>query len=115
MLCAAHSGWAARAAATCADASPIAPDHSSAPVAGSKDLSSVAMLRASVKTGGKRSSRVHSLSHAADGRDLGFERRPVVAIGDGGPDSLDLLDVHRAGLLVAPIGMPAGRSIVVDL
>ena len=47
----------------------------------------------------------HRLAHPPDRGDLGLERLPVVALGDRRPDRLDLLDMHRAGRRVGPIGM----------
>ena len=52
----------------------------------------------------------HRLAHPADRGDLGLERRPVVALGDRRPDRLDLVDMHRAGLGVGPIGMGQRRA-----
>src|SRR5690242_13523273 len=91
--------------ATSAAASPIFPDHISSPVVGS--------IETRVPLPGRSVTRscslscwcipLHCLAHAANCLNLVLERLPVVAFGDGGPDCLDLVNVHRARLGVGPI------------
>src|SRR5438067_10080648 len=47
----------------------------------------------------------HCHPHSTDRINLVFERLPVVAFVDRRPDRLDLVDMHRAGLRIGPIGM----------
>src|SRR5438477_8560774 len=47
----------------------------------------------------------HCHPHSTDRINLVFERLPVVAFVDRRPDRLDLVDMHRAGLRIPPIGM----------
>src|SRR5690606_40830182 len=50
----------------------------------------------------RRTQRPAQLAH---GFDLGRQRCPVVALGDGRPDFLDLVDQHRLGRVPGPIGV----------
>src|SRR5206468_7561565 len=56
----------------------------------------------------------HRFAHLADRSNLVVELQPVVALGDGGPDSLDFLDVYRAGDGDRPVGVRFGPLDAVD-
>ncbi len=47
----------------------------------------------------------HCLAHPPDRFNLVVERLPVIAVRNGRPDRLDLVDMHRAGAGVRPIGV----------
>src|SRR5947208_2060936 len=47
----------------------------------------------------------HRVPHSTDRINLVFERLPVVAFVDRRPDRLHLVDMHRAGVGIEPIGM----------
>src|SRR4051794_29367254 len=47
----------------------------------------------------------HRVPHSTDRINLVFERLPVVAFVDRRPDRLHLVDMHRAGVRIGPIGM----------
>src|SRR4051794_20585060 len=47
----------------------------------------------------------HRVPHSTDRINLVFERLPVVPFVDRRPDRLHLVDMHRAGLRIGPIGM----------
>src|SRR4029079_11001367 len=103
---AAQAGHAARAAATSAGASPIVPDQTFSPVAGLVEVSISATAVRST-TSGRSSScccmLFQGFAHAANLINFAFNQLPVVVLGDGRPDRLDLFDVHRAWLRVRPI------------
>src|SRR5258708_40271226 len=108
---AAHAGQAARAAATSTAASPISPDQTFLPVAGSEETNFVLTGFPSTTSDNFSTCRcilLHPLPHSADRCNLVRERLPVVAYVNRRPDRLDLVDVHRAGSIVRPICVRLG-------
>src|SRR5882757_7331131 len=92
--------------ATSAAASPIGPDQTCSPVAGSFEVSSVAIFAGFITSASWSTLRCigpHCLAHPADGCNLVVERLPVVACRDRRPDRLDLVNGHRARRHVGPI------------
>ena len=104
---AAQPAQAARAAATSASTSPVSPVQSVSPVAGSVEV------RAAI--GRSLPARARIFQAFADSAApirriaaiLASSGAPVVVSVDRGPDRLDLVDMHRAGLGIGPIRMIA--------
>src|SRR5262245_6998347 len=115
--CAAQPAQAARAAATSAAASPTLPDQSFSPVAGSYETSSLttgAGFTTSASASRLRCIRPHRLPHPAYGCNLVGERLPVVTLGDGRPDGLDFIDVHRTRRRIRPIWVRLRRRATLE-